>query len=206
MIKNEKENDNNGGISYGNDFCNGVSAMASSTVTTTTTETTTPQGERPERMGKTAKVTAVDGKKITVTLQAEPEATTDTTTPPEKPEGTDTTTPPTRPEGTDSTTPPEKPSDDDATGAMTPPNGAQGGMEMAFDGDEATITITSDVSVKTMKDGAMVELTYSDIAVDDILMIEYAEDGETITSVTVRGDEMPQGQKPEKTTTDTTTN
>lgn len=183
----------------------GVSAMASSTVATTNTEATTSKGERPERNGKMAKVTAVDGKNITVTMQAEPEKpdttdTTEKTTPPEKPATTDTT---------EKTTRPAKPDSTDTTDKTTPPAG-KGGREMTFDGEEAVITIADGITVKTMKDGEMVELSYGDIEVEDVLMIEYAEDGETITSISVRSDEMPQGggnfkgEKHEKSTTDTT--
>ncbi|MGE4213196.1 MAG: hypothetical protein AB7E42_00265 [Anaerotignaceae bacterium] len=179
----------------------GVSAMASSTVATTNTEAATTKGERPERNGKMAKVTAVDGKKITVTIQAEPDETdtTEKTAPPEKPDTTDTT---------EKTAPPEKPDSTDSTDTS---EGKRGGREMTFDGEEAVITITDDITVKTVEDGEMVELSYDDIEVDDVLMIEYADDGETITSISIRSDEMPQGggnfkgEKPEKPTTDCAT-
>lgn len=184
----------------------GVSAMASSTVTSTNTEASTSKGERPERNGKMAKVTAVDGKKITVTMQAEREKL-DTT------DSTEKTAPPAKPDKADSTektAPPTKPETTDSTNTCAQ-DGQKGGREMAFDGEEAVITITADVTVKTMKNGEIVDLSYEDIKVDDVLMIEYAEDGKTITSISIRSDEMPQGngnfkgEKPEKETTDTVT-
>lgn len=180
----------------------GVSAMASSTVATKNTEVTTTKEERPERNGKMAKVTAVDGKKISVTLQAEP-TKPDTTGSAEK------TAPPAKPETTDSTEKTAPPAKPDST--STTDTEKKSGREMTFDGEKAVITITDDITVNTMKNGEIVKLSYNDIKVDDVLMIEYAEDGKTITSISIRSDEMPQGggnfkgEKTEKSTTEKVT-
>lgn len=197
----------------------GVSAMASSTVATTNTEAAAAKGERPERNGKMAKVTDVDGKKITVTLQAEremPDTTnsTEKTVSHAKPDTTDSTekiTPPAKPDTTDSTEKTAPPARPDSTDATNTSDGKKGGGEMTFDGEQAVITITDDITVKTMKDGEMAELSYGNIKVDDVLMIEYADDGKTITSISIRSNEMPQGnenfkgERPEKSTTDKVT-
>lgn len=181
----------------------GVSAMASSTVATKNTEAKTTKEERPERNGKMAKVTAVDGKEVTVTLQAGSEKP-DTTGLTEK------TVPPTKPNTTDSTEKTAPPANPDSTN--TTDTDKKGGREMTFGGEKAVITITDNITVNTMKNGEIVKLSYNEIKVDDVLMIEYAEDGKTITSISIRSDEMPQGggifkgEKSEKSTADKVTN
>lgn len=69
-----------------------------------------------------------------------------------------------------------------------------------FTGEEKTITVADGCSILIEKDGESSEGSLSDIKTDDIISVEFAEDGETPTTITVHtGGFRKQGKRPDDT-------
>ncbi|MBE6904715.1 MAG: hypothetical protein E7476_00335 [Ruminococcaceae bacterium] len=69
-----------------------------------------------------------------------------------------------------------------------------------FSGEEKTITVADGCSILIEKDGESSEGSLSDIKADDTISVEFAEDGETPVTITVRtGGLRKQGNRPNDT-------
>ena len=146
------------------------------------------QQKKPEKRGIMAKVTAIDGTVLTVTLAERPEGimspekpeseegitspekpeSEEGITPPEKPEDEEGMTPPEKPEDEEGMTPPEKPEDEEG---MTPPEKPESeeGMtppqkpkreQMNFTGESITISLEDDIIVDLGNGGDRVNRRY----------------------------------------------
>ena len=164
------------------------------------------QQKKPEKRGIMAKVTAIDGTVLTVTLAERPEGITSSEkpeseegiTPPEKPEDEEGMTPPEKPESEEGMTPPEKPEDEEG---MTPPEKPESeeGMtppqkpkreQMNFTGESITISLEDDIIVDL---GNGETGSIEDIAVDDVIRIIYDDSETTIKSIFVKDEtKLPQ--------------
>ena len=164
------------------------------------------QQKKPEKRGIMAKVTAIDGTVLTVTLAERPEGITspekpeseEGITPPEKPEDEEGMTPPEKPEDEEGMTPPEKPEDEEG---MTPPEKPESeeGMtppqkpkreQMNFTGESITISLEDDIIVDL---GNGETGSIEDIAVDDVIRIIYDDSETTIKSIFVKDEtKLPQ--------------
>ena len=152
------------------------------------------QQKKPEKRGIMAKVTAIDGTVLTVTLAERPEGITS----PEKPESEEGITPPEKPEDEEGMTPPEKPEDEEG---MTPPEKPESeeGMtspqkpkreQMNFTGESITISLEDDIIVDL---GNGETGSIEDIAVDDVIRIIYDDSETTIKSIFVKDEtKLPQ--------------
>ena len=164
------------------------------------------QQKKPEKRGIMAKVTAIDGTVLTVTLAERPEGITspekpeseEGMTPPEKPESEEGITPPEKPEDEEGMTPPEKPESEEG---MTPPEKPESeeGMtppqkpkreQMNFTGESITISLEDDIIVDL---GNGETGSIEDIAVDDVIRIIYDDSETTIKSIFVKDEtKLPQ--------------
>ena len=171
----------------------GTAAVASQTgmiVFAAETSSSTDQAEKkvPEEDGSVmAKVTSVDGSKITITTAQKPGEAgkpADGETPPEKP--ADGETPPEKP--ADGETPPEKPADGEtppekpADGETPPEKPADGDSkpEMKFDGETMTVTLTSSTEYTSREDE---NASASDIAEGSVLRLSL--DGTKVVRVDI---------------------
>ena len=164
------------------------------------------QQKKPEKRGIMAKVTAIDGTVLTVTLAERPEGimspekpeSEEGITSPEKPESEEGITPPEKPEDEEGMTPPEKPEDEEG---MTPPEKPESeeGMtppqkpkreQMNFTGESITISLEDDIIVDL---GNGETGSIEDIAVDDVIRIIYDDSETTIKSIFVKDEtKLPQ--------------
>ena len=124
---------------------------------------------------------------------------------PPRPEGKDGEMPPTPPEGEDGEMPPAPPEGEDGEMPPTPSEGEDGEMpskprhggrmmgEMTFSEEEIEIVLDDSITIDLGKD---IKGSIEDIAVDDIVMIIYEEDGETIKNISVRNEDRPKEDKP----------
>ena len=148
------------------------------------------QQKKPEKRGIMAKVTAIDGTVLTVTLAERPEGimspekpeSEEGITSPEKPESEEGITPPEKPEDEEGMTPPEKPESEEG---MTPPQKPKR-EQMNFTGESITISLEDDIIVDL---GNGETGSIEDIAVDDVIRIIYDDSETTIKSIFVK-DEM----------------
>ena len=152
------------------------------------------QQKKPEKRGIMAKVTAIDGTVLTVTLAERPEGITspekpeseEGITPPEKPEDEEGMTPPEKPEDEEGMTPPEKPESEEG---MTPPQKPKR-EQMNFTGESITISLEDDIIVDL---GNGETGSIEDIAVDDVIRIIYDDSETTIKSIFVKDEtKLPQ--------------
>ena len=152
------------------------------------------QQKKPEKRGIMAKVTAIDGTVLTVTLAERPEGITspekpeseEGMTPPEKPESEEGMTPPEKPEDEEGMTPPEKPESEEG---MTPPQKPKR-EQMNFTGESITISLEDDIIVDL---GNGETGSIEDIAVDDVIRIIYDDSETTIKSIFVKDEtKLPQ--------------
>ena len=152
------------------------------------------QQKKPEKRGIMAKVTAIDGTVLTVTLAERPEGITSSEkpereegiTPPEKPEDEEGMTPPEKPEDEEGMTPPEKPESEEG---MTPPQKPKR-EQMNFTGESITISLEDDIIVDL---GNGETGSIEDIAVDDVIRIIYDDSETTIKSIFVKDEtKLPQ--------------
>ena len=152
------------------------------------------QQKKPEKRGIMAKVTAIDGTVLTVTLAERPEGITspekpeseEGMTPPEKPEDEEGMTPPEKPEDEEGMTPPEKPESEEG---MTPPQKPKR-EQMNFTGESITISLEDDIIVDL---GNGETGSIEDIAVDDVIRIIYDDSETTIKSIFVKDEtKLPQ--------------
>ena len=152
------------------------------------------QQKKPEKRGIMAKVTAIDGTVLTVTLAERPEGITspekpeseEGMTPPEKPESEEGITPPEKPEDEEGMTPPEKPESEEG---MTPPQKPKR-EQMNFTGESITISLEDDIIVDL---GNGETGSIEDIAVDDVIRIIYDDSETTIKSIFVKDEtKLPQ--------------
>ena len=152
------------------------------------------QQKKPEKRGIMAKVTAIDGTVLTVTLAERPEGITspekpeseEGITPPEKPEDEEGMTPPEKPESEEGMTPPEKPESEEG---MTPPQKPKR-EQMNFTGESITISLEDDIIVDL---GNGETGSIEDIAVDDVIRIIYDDSETTIKSIFVKDEtKLPQ--------------
>ncbi len=161
----------------------GTAAVASQTgmiAFAAETSSSTDQAEKkaPEEDGSVmAKVTSVNGSKITITTAQKPGEAgkpADGETPPEKP--ADGETPPEKP--ADGETPPEKPAD----GETPPEKPADGDSkpEMKFDGETMTVTLTSSTEYTSREDESA---SASDIAEGSVLRLSL--DGTKVVRVDI---------------------
>ncbi len=128
------------------------------------------QQKKPEKRGIMAKVTAIDGTVLTVTLAERPEGITS----PEKPESEEGITPPEKPESEEGMTPPQKPKRE----------------QMNFTGESITISLEDDIIVDL---GNGETGSIEDIAVDDVIRIIYDDSETTIKSIFVKDEtKLPQ--------------
>ena len=128
------------------------------------------QQKKPEKRGIMAKVTAIDGTVLTVTLAERPEGITS----PEKPESEEGMTPPEKPESEEGMTPPQKPKRE----------------QMNFTGESITISLEDDIIVDL---GNGETGSIEDIAVDDVIRIIYDDSETTIKSIFVKDEtKLPQ--------------
>ena len=126
--------------------------------------------KKPEKRGIMAKVTAIDGTVLTVTLAERPEGITS----PEKPESEEGMTPPEKPESEEGMTPPQKPKRE----------------QMNFTGESITISLEDDIIVDL---GNGETGSIEDIAVDDVIRIIYDDSETTIKSIFVKDEtKLPQ--------------
>ena len=117
-----------------------------------------------------AKVTAIDGTVLTVTLAERPEGIMS----PEKPEDEEGMTPPEKPESEEGMTPPQKPKRE----------------QMNFTGESITISLEDDIIVDL---GNGETGSIEDIAVDDVIRIIYDDSETTIKSIFVKDEtKLPQ--------------
>ena len=140
------------------------------------------QQKKPEKRGIMAKVTAIDGTVLTVTLAERPEGITS----PEKPESEEGITPPEKPEDEEGMTPPEIPESEEG---MTPPQKPKR-EQMNFTGESITISLEDDIIVDL---GNGETGSIEDIAVDDVIRIIYDDSETTIKSIFVKDEtKLPQ--------------
>ena len=96
-------------------------------------------------------------------------------------------------EGSASNQPDEKPSD--RPGRGQPP---AGDAQKELQAEEKTITVADGCSILIDKDGQTTEGTLSDIKADDMISVEFSDDGTTPIKITVRTDGFKkQGGRPE---------
>ena len=152
------------------------------------------QQKKPEKRGIMAKVTAIDGTVLTVTLAERPEGimspekpeSEEGITSPEKPESEEGITPPEKPEDEEGMTPPEKPESEEG---MTPPQKPKR-EQMNFTGESITISLEDDIIVDL---GNGETGSIEDIAVDDVIRIIYDDSETTIKSIFVKDEtKLPQ--------------
>ncbi|HIT86946.1 MAG TPA: hypothetical protein IAB62_04125 [Candidatus Coprocola pullicola] len=152
------------------------------------------QQKKPEKRGIMAKVTAIDGTVLTVTLAERPEGITS----PEKPESEEGITPPEKPEDEEGMTPPEKPESEEGMTPPQKPESEEGMMppqkpkreQMNFTGESITISLEDDIIVDL---GNGETGSIEDIAVDDVIRIIYDDSETTIKSIFVKDEtKLPQ--------------
>ncbi len=158
-----------------------------------------------DQKGNMAKVVEINENSLVVKLAERPELPEgEDGERPERPEGEDGERPP-RPEGEDGEMPPTPPEGEDGEMPPAPPEGEDGEMppkprhggrmmgEMTFSEEEMEIVLDDSITIDLGKD---IKGSIEDIAVDNIIMIIYEEDGETIKNISVRNEDRPKEDKP----------
>ena len=76
--------------------------------------------------------------------------------------------------------------------AAQAPDGQPQAGETPLSGEAVTISITPEMTVSVLENGERAAASFSDIAVGDLVLLTYAEDGETVTGITVQRSESSQ--------------
>lgn len=128
--------------------------------------------EKSEKQFDMAKVITIDENAIVVTLAEKPERPErEEGERPPMPEGEEREIPPQKPEGEEGEMPPEKPKHDKLE------------RELNFGEEEKEITLNENTEIH-IEGGELGSI--EDIQSDDVIMIYYAEDGETVEGIFVR--------------------